>query len=334
MKRKAFTLIEVLIALSISLFIMLFLTRYYTNVIDNINKNRTFMRLNKKVYVLFDQLEKDFSTAFIPRFEIRAENNEEKRLGVKADEKKIDDKKGKESSKKEVEKKTIFDKKKEKEIPLFKIDIYEGETGKVGTQKFELFRLATFINTNPLLVYEKNKPRIVRVMYELVKDKEKSRGETIVYNLYRYETANLSNFDFEKSDYGVMEKAQDAIYTNVVAQNVKDMYMRCVTLKHKDFEETDRKDKKEYEQVMFFEWGKYEEQEQRDKKKQIQENERKKVPQRVEIMISFWDDALKFDETFECSIPILSFALDDRPIQKKKLEQKSDAKKKDDKKKK
>ena len=67
---KAFTLFEVIIAMSLSLFIMMFLTRYYLNVISNINKNRTMISLNRKVYLLFDQLEKDFSNAFIPSFKI------------------------------------------------------------------------------------------------------------------------------------------------------------------------------------------------------------------------------------------------------------------------
>jgi hypothetical protein len=279
---------------------------------------------------LFDQLEKDFSNAFIPSFKVDPPTP-----SVATEDKRREQEDGeKDKSVDSTDKKKDTKEDQKKQIPLFKVDMYEGETRKVNGNKFELFRLATFVTTNPLLVYEQNKPRIVRVMYELVLDKEKRKDQKEVYHLYRYETQNISNFAFEKPAQEAMLKEKDAIYTHVVANNIKEMFFRCITVKHKD-DDSDKnaksdKQKKDFQQVAFFDWGKNDQGGKQEK--EPAENEKKKVPQQVEITIIFWNDNFEGTETFECSIPILSFVLDGkRPAKKKTDKKKKDDKKSDDK---
>src|SRR5688572_5196778 len=81
MKRlQAFTLLEVLIALTLSSFILLTLTQSYRGAMRFLQKGQETMSYNRKVCLLFNQLERDLSCAFIPilQKEIKPQKDEKK----------------------------------------------------------------------------------------------------------------------------------------------------------------------------------------------------------------------------------------------------------------
>ncbi|MCK4650974.1 prepilin-type N-terminal cleavage/methylation domain-containing protein [Candidatus Babeliales bacterium] len=293
-KEKAFTLLEVLIAISISTFIIFAMTQVYRNVVRYISKNRELMSLNRKVCLLVDQMEKDLTCAFIPKL---SKNGPVKK----------NQKSGKEVVKKE--------KKKKEKISFFKVEIYEDETRRVKGKRWELFKNINFITTNPLLVFEQNCQRFIRVSYKLIKDKETSTREKVSYNLFRKETLNLENEEFLVFEEGVKKEKEDLIHTYLVAKNIKDFYLQCVELKIKSDES--QSEKVEYEQVRTFVWKDEEEKESSKKEK---EKKRKSciVPQKVEIVVNFWDEELRYEHSFECSIPIFSYLVEKNVAESKK----------------
>ncbi len=236
-KKQAFTLIEVVISIAISSFIMIAMIQVYRNVVRYIERTRQLNYTNKKVWLLFDQLEKDISNSFIPKdinldasYYAKASADAKAMADRSKDKEKDSDKKNKDKTdKKEETKKPVPLKKgKEKTVNFFKIDIFEDEGIREKGQKRELFKSINFITTNPLLIYREKKRRIVRVMYELVKDKGKSTYDKNVYNLYRRETLDLKNIKFEEpEEYGKIKK-EDFIQTYLVASNIKYMSLQAI----------------------------------------------------------------------------------------------------------
>jgi type II secretory pathway component PulJ len=267
---NAFTLLEVLISMFISSFIILGMIQFYRNVSSYIGKTRDYMTLNRKICLLFDQMEKDLSTAFVPFLH-------EEEGGKEGEEKK------KEEKKKEGEEENKY---------YFVTEIYEDEYRRIEGKKWQLCKNINFISTNPLQIYGEKRPRLARVIYELIKDKERSQGEKISYALFRRETLDLENYKFkELEEHEITEKKQVA-RSYLVADNIKDFYVECVTLQEKD--EKNEKSAQGAEEVKMFVWG--------DKKETIDV-----VPRNVEIKIVFWDDKMIGDHGFTCSIPIISY---------------------------
>ena len=65
-KPWAFTLLEVMIALSLSCIVVFGMLQAYRNLMSYLDKVRDILVANRQVCLLFNQMERDFNTAFIP----------------------------------------------------------------------------------------------------------------------------------------------------------------------------------------------------------------------------------------------------------------------------
>ena len=306
MKKKAgFTLLEVLISLSISIVIILGMLQIYQNATSYFGKANEFISLSQKVYILFGQLENDLSTAFISEFH-----------------EKIKDKKDESA----VAPNELWRDKQEKsnqEYKYFVGQIYDGESQRIKGKTWELFKSLNFITTNPLQIYSKKYPRLVRVKYELIKNKEKSVKEKIVYSLYRKEITDLQNVEFKESEEFVVKEKKELIRKYLVADNIKEFFVEYIFPK-----EIEKDSKKEKEYIRSFIWpsketiAKMKDEQARQKKEQdTKATEQKKdqkpaekdkgfleqVPAKIEIYISFWDVNLERSNSFNCLIPVYSY---------------------------
>jgi len=315
-KRKAFTILELLIAVSISGFIVTGMIQAVRSAQNTLMRSRMLLRANKTACLLFNQIERDFNTAFIPEAEIKEPPKKDK--DKDKDKNKQEEPPSPRSSR--VPKRRIEGRrpgKKKKEVIFFKGEADEDESRKIGDKKYRPFTKVSFVNTNPLQVWGQRKIRLARVGYELVFDKEKSIKDHISYNLYRKETPDLSNETFKEPEdpeprssrvpVGRIE-GQSQIRKHLVATDIKEMYIEYQIPKPK--EETP---------LQSFTWGKT------TKTKNI-------VPQQINIRITFWGDKIRdkdrLTSTYSCVIPVFSY-----PTKKKKvIEKKKDDKKKDDKK--
>ncbi|MFC1894346.1 type II secretion system protein J [Candidatus Dependentiae bacterium] len=307
-KFNGFTLIEVLIALSISTVIVFGMTQLYRNVVGFIDSSRKLMGVNKKVCLLFNQLENDISTAFIPSLH-------------------------KEEQKKDTQYKKPVQQQKLKDDKSFFGKIYEDEYIRIDNKKFELFKSINFISTNPLVVYGENRPRIVRIKYFLERDKKKSRDDKNCYNLFRYETYELSNIDFKESEDVKHKEKKYQIKKYLVADYIKSLFVEYVTPKPQ--KEDQKKRNQEPEEIKSFIWNtefikKIEDQKEKEvvqKKKKVDKKEKKYVvPQYLEITIIFWNDELEREHSFSTLIPVWSYPTREKTEKKQDDKTKSDDK--------
>jgi prepilin-type N-terminal cleavage/methylation domain-containing protein len=283
-KAPAFTLIELLLATAISGVIILGIMQGYRNAQKMLERSNRLMDADHASCLFFNQIERDFMTAIIPEEAKQSSEpkpNEEKK---EPEEKKPDEKK---ADTKETDKK-------KKEKPLFYGTIEKEQTQKILGKKYEPFKSVSFVNTNPLQVWGQKKTRLVRILYYLKKNKEKSKDDNIVYNLYRKETADIKNDSFKKYEDEKKNK-EYPIRKNIVAKNVKEVFIRYIVPKKKKTDETtSKKTKAPTEWLKIFEWGNNEE-------------TKNKVPSSIELRISLWDDSYKDFITYNCMIPIISY---------------------------
>jgi len=278
-------------------------------MVSFIESSHELMSLNKKTCLLFNQLQNDISSTFVPF--------------LQEEEKKAKD-----------EKEVLAEKKKEKpkDPKYFLGQIYEEEYRRIEGKKWELFKSLNFICTNPLEVYGENRPRLVRIKYELAKDKAKSQGEKLSYNLFRKETYELQNVDFQQPEERSPKEKEKlcGIRSYLIADNIKDFFVEYVTDKPpKEKEKTTAFAREEEEpQVRNFEWNikiiqkifppKKEEKLQEEKK---EEEIKYVVPRYLEIVITFWDERLQNQHSFGTLIPIWS-----HPTQEPKKDKKAPGK--------
>ena len=198
-RKQAFTLIELLIALALSSFVMAGMMLAYRNVMKKLDSSRELLMVNRKVGLLFNQLERDLSTAFIP-VQLAQEKTKQEKNGDKTPQPQEAESKESTSSEKGENDKKI-EKKKEQLKSFFIGTIQEGMAEKIAKEKLELFKDVSFVCANPLQIYGQKKPRIVRVKYQLVRDKEKTRQHNkVTYNLVRKETTDLTNVEFKEKE--------------------------------------------------------------------------------------------------------------------------------------
>ncbi len=159
--RDGFTIIEVVlyIALSSVLAGALFSSFWQTNRITS--QADRLMDVDMRIPIAFGQLQKDLSGAFVPRYAKKEQSGAVKKPVVKPGGKP----QGKPKKPAKILKQIFFSQ---------------------STEEGQLDQL-TFITCNPLQVYGKQTPRIVRVMYQLIPD-EKNKGTFV---LQRQESQEL-----------------------------------------------------------------------------------------------------------------------------------------------
>ncbi|MFH1831718.1 MAG: prepilin-type N-terminal cleavage/methylation domain-containing protein [bacterium] len=297
--KRSFTLIELLIAMSLSSFIVMGLMQSYHALMRYIDRSRGMMVTNRRACLLFNQIERDFTTAFIPEIHKKIKSKNPKKPGEKEAPEDKEDKEEQVDPNKQLSSKEQADvdaKKLEVRKKFFLGVIKEGDTVRINKKRYELFKNVTFITTDALQVYGQKKVRIVRVMYELVVDKPKSKGDNICYKLFRRETSDLKNVKMKVDEFELDKQKISSISSHVVAEGLKSMHIEYVTLKQPDKKDGKQvsKENKEPEELRFFTWG------DRPETKGV-------VPQRIELTVVFWSDDLSATQSFQVIIPVLSY---------------------------
>jgi hypothetical protein len=232
---------------------------------------------------LFNQIERDFNTAFIPD----VDDSVKPKKKPKKKEEKVEQEEEKETKPKKSKSK--------KSIIYFLAQADTDESKRINDKKYNPFKKVSLVNTNPLQVWGQDRPRIVRVGYELVKG-----------SLHRKETVDLKNSDLKAPDESA--KNPVPVRSTVVATNIKEMYIEYSMTKQK------KKNKKNLEKpepkpITAFTWGN------RKETKNI-------VPQKAEIIITFLGNKIQSEKTYSCLIPIFS-----HPTAKKEKKPKKKAEK-------
>ncbi|QQR49734.1 hypothetical protein IPF37_02725 [bacterium] len=292
-KRPAFALMELLIALSLSSFIIVGLMKGYQGIMDYLDRSRSMMAVNRKISLLYNQLERDIMTAFIvqPQEEIFPEKDKDREKHMQK--KREDQDKAKTMT--AEEKKKAYEKKLEKLKEYFFGTIDEDQFIQVQGKRRYMFKNLTFLTTSALQVYGEHKVRFVRVMYELTKDKENSKDGHDRYILVRKETQDLENFKMRVSDFDYEKQQKQPIKTHVVADNIKHMSVNYVTFKKpKQPTGSASKKQKEDEDVRLNTWG------EKPFTKGV-------VPCWVAVNISFWNRTMRGEDTFEILFPVLTY---------------------------
>ena len=283
-KRRGFSLLELLIALSLSSFVILGLLQSYRSLVRYLEKSKELIGVNRRVCLLFNQLERDFQTAFIPAIASDDESSQDK----------IDGKEAKESQAKDKKEDSAYKKKKIDKKNFFLAEADEsGSFTKIKDKKLMPCKFVTLINTNPLQIYGQRKIRYVRIMYALEKNKEHSSKDKTSYNLIRKESRDIENVKMKVNEFDHEQQKNNPIRSHVIAEDIKALYFEYVGIKPP---KKDDKEKKEDngEEIRLFTWG------DKDFTQGV-------VPKYVEVYVDLWDEQLKFSQVFHAILPILSF---------------------------
>jgi prepilin-type N-terminal cleavage/methylation domain-containing protein len=224
-QKRGFTLLEMILAMSLSSVIVVGLVQLYRSVMNSFSASQDVMSIDRKVSLLFNQMERDFSSAYIPFLEMEKKSDKEKAAAEK--------------------------KAKEQRATFFVGTVREQfePISKVHGKRAELLAYVSFICTNPLQIVDEKRQRLVRVVYELVVDRAKSIQDQTSYQLVRRETTDLANVRAWVSDFELPVHKHN-IRTYVVADNIKGFFVEySMPRESKD-------EKKEEKSVLaLFKWG-------------------------------------------------------------------------------
>ena len=221
LRAQGFTLIELVIAMTIASFLALGLYRAFYQITQTAVRIDTLLDYTTVMPLVYNQLEKDISAAFVP-------------LRGYPEEKKNEEKKPTDT----VTTGTAVTAEKPKKI----------EKVFYSTNERESLQLMTFISTNPLLGYDEIAPRAVRVTYRLLPDKE--QDETFV--LTRQESAKLE---------APQLKDAASAQSYEIARDIKYIKTRFFVAKEQEQEQKQEKDQKQKQKekkkefVEFNDWG-------------------------------------------------------------------------------
>ena len=305
---RAFTILEMLISMSLSAVIFVGMLQIYRNIVTTLGSTHEMLNTNRKACLLFNELERDFNTAFIP-FGYKSKSELEKEVKEKADkgEKVEGEKTGGVQSKDDEKKKKEEELERLKKFFIVKDDEFATAV-RLQNRLWRPFKMLSLVCTNPLQVYGQRRARFVRIIYELVKDKQKSKGDNEVFTLWRKETDNIDNINAKDPEISSDKEKPEVVRTYLVADNIKSMFVELVLRVAKKQEEL-RKDKIEFEEKRFFNWAEKEE------TKGI-------VPTRVEVSLEFWNEAIDRSYAIQAVFPVISFpSFKDEKKKKKKEKQ-------------
>lgn len=273
----AFSMLELLLAMTISAFVIMGMMQGLATVHRFIKRGQEMMSINRRACLTFNQLERDCNAAIIPQL---AKTEQEV-----AEERKEADARPKEKD----------------QYEYFKGQVYEDASWKRAGKKHEQFKSLSMICTNPLKVYNERRPNLVRVWYELVLDKEKKKGSKIPYKLIRKETLDLKNKNFKEQENANKKEAHLAVRTHVIADYIKEFSVEYVV--PKPVEKGKKPDPDDMEKKSFS-WR---------KKEAIAPHAQKKdeplvlLPQYVNLCLVFYTDDLESTHSFETMCQVLSY---------------------------
>jgi hypothetical protein len=280
--KQGFVIIEILLAATIATMIggMLFLSLYQITQVATVVEN--YADVFTRASILRRQLEKDITGTFIP---VAAEKMEEKKT---QDTKQAGPQAG--LPEKLSGQQAAQGGKKKEPVPVVTHVFY-------GTQKDDQLDVLTFITNNPMQIYwapkaGKAKPRIARVVYRLVKDKNapvytlmRQEGYDVYFQTYKEGTQAPRQYPMIEGIkrmtilYGIKEKND--------TQNAKD--------------QKDQPQKITYKTVK--EWKKNDEQSKNGKNDKKNELE---LPAFILIKVALWDQQKKRDVSFEFKVSLIA----------------------------
>ena len=282
---RGFSIIEMMIALGLSSLIMLGMIQGYRNAVNTLEKARTLLTLNRRVALLFNQIERDFTSSYVydPERFMADEKAKEEALKQGKDGKKQPSKP--QRSQREAKK---GGKKEKKYYPNLQAEIHEDEAYRANGRKWEMIKSASFVCTTPLEVYGSLSPRPVRVGYELVFDKKESTPKAPVYTLYRKETYDQKNAGFKEKGEGA------AVRKHVVANHIKACSFEYTAERKKKKSEEKKKRDDDVEPLKSFVWT----------EKEVTKLSQRPLPDTVTVHIELWNDNHTRSYPFDCLIPL------------------------------
>lgn len=315
-KTSAFTLIEVVIALSLSCVVIFGMLQSYRSINIYLDRTRSILEANRKASLLFNLMEQDFSSAFIPLLHKEMPKVQEQSADSEQQPKK-DGEKSEEKKPEEKKELTKEDKEKERQKDLETLKTYfmatynDQESHRHEGRQVYLFKNVTMINTNPLQVYGQRRVRLVRVLYELTFDKENTKGTDMCYQLWRKETTDIDNVKMKVDDLGGQTEKEklNPIRSHLVADNIKTIYVEYLEKKPKEVEAGAKSEKEEEEDKWLHSWSETKE-------------TAAVVPAGVRVFIEFWNKDRTQTQAFNVSFPIFSYPSDRREEDEKADEQK------------
>jgi len=298
MKRTGFTLIELLIALAIGSMVLTILFNSLFQTIRLVDKADDFVDVTTRATIMKHQLEKDLMGAFIPT---QAQPSQEEK--DKDSEKTNNNNKKPEPTKDEPDKKP--DKKKLK--PLTNI-FY-------GVNKGNQLDVLTFITNNPMSAYwgtGKAQPKIARIVYHLVEDKE-NKG---FFTLMRQEDNNLEYDAYTQTgpkeirSYELTEGIK-GLSVKYIVQEEKEKPQKTEDEKAPPGQKAPEKPKEEEKEIRFKkleEWN-------FEKDAELPKDIKRRIPNVVQITVTLWDAKVERETRFTFNVQILP---DLKPIQEQK----------------
>ena len=274
---KGFTLIEVLISLSISTLIILGIMQTYRSSVRYLEGTRMIMAHNRTTCLLLNQLEKDLSTAYIPKL-APLEKTDDKNQQQAAD---SSDTKEKKADQEKEAARTSF---------IGQID-QRSDTLKINNKKLMPLKLVSFITTSPLEVYGHHKPRLVRIVYQLSPNKGLNNGMQS-FTLVRKETSDLKNTFAVENEEAIRKYPTAAITSHTVASALK-FFSIEYTYKKK---EKGSNGKEVKVPARSFTWGE-------DNK----EDTHSVVPLSAQVYLQIWNDQATSWHEAHLTIPIFSY---------------------------
>jgi|GEM_PF-1695938 len=304
--KHGFTLIEVLIAILIASIISGILFTVWFQINRGVGTVQTFIDLYAKEAMIQQNLERDFAGAFYPVPLAQPPKGERKETEQK-----------KESQQKKSEKESTESEKDSSVSKAF-----------YATKQGDQLGVITCITNNPAQVYwsdtaGEGKPRIVRVVYRLVPQENKTGQPT--YKLMRQESMNL-NFD------AFQEGSEQSIRSFEVVNDIKSLQIQytglVITLEEK---EGKTEPKRTLEMVDIWDSDKRVEkalrQAQDEKSKEEQNVYRAEIPSIITFKFTLLNETKKRERSFSIMVPVpidtTPYTLQQLRKQKEQAEQKN-----------
>lgn len=267
---EGFTILEVLISISLAMVIFLGIMQAYRNSVRFLKGASAMISTDRTACLVLNQLEKDFSSAYIPHLAKQEASGEavhqEKR-----------DKEPAENSK-------VF----EKNCFVGKIDEHI-DALTMHSKKYMALKLASFIATNPLEIYGEYTPRLVRIVYQL--SLNKNRGEQQSFTLIRKETQSLNNTFAQEPEKPGQDPLKD-IVSYVIASQIKFLSINYLYEK----KEKNKQGKETIIPASSFTWG-----------DEATKEMHGKVPRFAEIYLELWNTSMTGWQVFQITIPLFSY---------------------------
>lgn len=220
--RKGFTILEVVFGLLISSMIALILFQSLTQTNGILGRVTALTSLERRVMLLQQQFEVDFSGIFAPQLAERDDEDEEEKGAKEKEEPKKEEKKDGELQ--------------EEQLTGFKTFTFESD-------ERGFIKILSFVTTNPLNVYQQPSPRAVRVAYRVVSDPE-NEGKLLLIRQESAEELSLKNFE-QATNKATIKAGQVPIRSYEIARNIENIKIEFFVEKRQKPEPEKKQDESE-----------------------------------------------------------------------------------------